>query len=179
MKGMVFTEFLEMVENIWSQEMVDRLIERAGVTGAYTSVGTYPHGEMLALVDALAEASGTPAPDLVRAYGKHLFGRFAQAYPRFFKDVTDSIQFLAGIEDVIHAEVRKLYPDAELPSFEVEQRTDGLVMTYISVHPFADLAQGLIEGCVHHFGDRARVAREAPIEGSGAQARFFVTRISP
>ncbi len=176
MKGLVFTEFLEMVESAWSLDMVDTLIERAGVSGAYTAVGTYPHAELLALVGALAAETGTPGADLVRAFGMHLFGRFTQAYPRFFQGHTDSLDFLAGIEEVIHAEVRKLYPDAELPSFEVERDRNSLVLTYYSSHPFADLAWGLIEGCLRHFGDTAQVARETPPPGSGAQARFVVTR---
>lgn len=178
MKGMIFTEFMEMVESAWSLDMVDKLIERAGVGGAYTAVGTYPHHEMLALVEALALETGTPAPELVRAFGNHLFGRFALAYPRFFRGVGNSLDFLSGIENIIHAEVRRLYPDANLPSFELERIPDGLVMTYYSSHPFADLAQGLIEGCARHFGEGIRVDREAPREGSGAQARFIVKRLN-
>ncbi len=179
MKGMVFTVFLEMVENTWSMDMGDALIERAGVVGAYTAVGTYPHGEMQALVHALAEKTGTPVPDLARAFGKHLFGHFTRAYPRFFRGVTGSLEFLAGIEDIIHADVRKLYPDASLPTFDIKRDPDRLVLTYFSDHPFADLAHGLIEGCVDHFDDQAQVAREEPLPGSGAQARFIVTRMKP
>jgi hypothetical protein len=179
MKGIVFTEFLEMVENTWSMDMVDALIERAGVVGAYTAVGTYPHGEMRALIHALAEETGTPVSDLVRTFGKHLFVHFTQAYPRFFRGVTGSLEFLAGIEDIIHAEVRKLYPDASLPTFDIKRDPDRLVMTYFSNHPFADLAHGLIEGCADHFGDQAQVVREEPLPGSGALARFIVTRKKP
>ena len=178
MKGMVFTEFMEMVEGTWSLDMVDRIIADSNVAsgGAYTAVGTYPHEEMLALVSALSRATGTPVADLVRAYGKHLFGRFALAYPRFFRGMPGCFEFLSGIEDVIHAEVRKLYPDAELPTFIVERGEDSLRLTYISAHPFADLAQGLIEGCVAHFGEAIEVRREAVGGIPGAQAGFILTR---
>jgi Haem-NO-binding len=52
MKGVVFTEFIEMVEDRFSPEMADRIIERAKLPsgGAYTTVGTYDHGEMIQLV---------------------------------------------------------------------------------------------------------------------------------
>ncbi len=178
MKGMVFTEFMEMVEATWSLDMVDAIIARSQVEsgGAYTSVGTYPHQEIIALVDALSAETQTPAADLVRIYGKHLFGRFALAYPRFFDGITDSFQFLGGIENVIHAEVRKLYPDAELPTFEVEAAPGRLTLTYFSDHPFADLAQGLIEGCIQHFGESVSVQREAAPDLPGAQACFVLTR---
>lgn len=178
MKGMVFTEFMDMVESTWSLDMVDSIIERSGVAsgGAYTAVGTYPHEEIVALINALAQETATPAADLVRTFGKHLFGRFALAYPRFFQGVTNSFAFLSGIEHVIHAEVRKLYPDAELPTFEVEQGENQLALTYFSEHPFADLAHGLIEGCIAHFGEHIEVHREAISGLAGAQARFVLSK---
>lgn len=178
MKGMVFTELLEMVENTWSLDMVDAIIARSRVPsgGAYTAVGTYPHQEIVALVAALSQETGMPVADLVRAFGKHLFGRFVVAYPRFFEGMEGSFEFLSGIEDVIHAEVRKLYPDAELPTFEVEAGHQSLTLTYFSEHPFADLAQGLIEGCVAHFGENVQVTRLPAPDLPGAQARFVLVK---
>lgn len=174
MKGIVFTEFMDMVESNWSLDMVDRIIARSGVPsgGAYTAVGTYSHEEMVALVGALSGETGMATPALIKSFGKHLFGRFATLYPRFFQGVDGSFPFLSGIEDIIHAEVRKLYPDAELPTFEVEHSPGRLVLTYISDHPFADLAHGLIEGCISHFGENIEITRENLPGISGAQARF-------
>lgn len=180
MKGLIFTEFMEMVETTWSLDRVDILIARSQVAsgGAYTSVGTYPHAEFTALLAALSEESRTPVPDLLRTFGQHLFGRFFQIYPRFFLGMDSSFQFLADIEKVIHTDVRKLYPDAELPTFEVEQGADSLILTYFSEHPLADLAQGLIEGCVAHFGEAVELRREAAADLPGAQARFILTKMT-
>ena len=160
---------------------MDAIIGRSQVAsgGAYTSVGTYPHEEIIALVTALSQETGIPGPDLVRTFGKYLFGRFALAYPRFFQGVDNSFLFLSGIEDVIHADVRKLYPDAELPTFEVNMTPDSLTLTYFSEHPFVDLAQGLIEGCVAYFGEAIDIRREHLSNLPGAQARFILTSRPP
>jgi hypothetical protein len=178
MKGLIFTEFLEMVETVWSLDMVDQIIARSQVAsaGVYTSVGNYPHQEMVALVVALSEDTQTPVEQLIRTFGRHLFGRFAALYPRFFNGISDSFQFLGGIEDIIHAEVRKLYPEADLPTFIVETAPGRLTLTYFSEHPFADLAHGLIEGCLTHFDDKADLQREPAPRVPGAQARFVLTR---
>jgi len=178
MKGMIFTEFLDMVEATWSLDMVDNIIARSNVPsgGAYTAIGTYPHEEIVALVVALSQETLLPVPDLVRTFGKHMFGRFLSMYPRFFTHISDSFEFLSGIESVIHAEVRKLYPDAELPSFEVERAPDTLILTYISAHPFADLAEGLIHGCITHFGENIEVQREAAQAPNDGQTRFTLTK---
>ncbi|MFP8779192.1 heme NO-binding domain-containing protein [Hydrogenophaga sp. RWCD_12] len=179
MKGVVFTEFLEMVEGRFSADMVDDIIDDAQLPhgGVYTSVGTYPHSEIVAMVVALSQRSGVAVPDLVRTFGQHLFGRFVQAYPSFFTGVTDAFQFLSGIEDIIHAEVLKLYPDAELPRFIVEhQDARTLVLLYQSPRHFEDLAEGLMHGCVAHFGEVIRIEREASTTAGATGQRFTLTR---
>ena len=180
MKGIVFTELLDMVEDRFSADMVDDIIDDANVPsgGAYTAVGTYAHEEMVALVVALSKRSGIAVQDLVKAFGEHLFGVFVRGYPSFFEGVTDSFDFLAGIEDIIHSEVRKLYPDAELPRFDIERRNGGkeLVLIYDSRRHFEDLAEGLINGCVAHFGDHISLQREGLGEGDARKERFILTR---
>jgi len=182
MKGVVFTEFLEMVEAAFSADLVDDLLASTELAsgGSYTAVGSYDHGEMIALVVRLSELSGLPVPDLVRRFGQHLFGRFHLLYPGFFTGVADAMDFLARIEDVIHVEVRKLYPDAELPRFEIE-RPDPLsmTMTYRSCRPFGDLAEGLILGCIDHYGEPIAVSRSDFPAESGHHVRFRLQRHPP
>jgi hypothetical protein len=177
MKGMVFTEFLEMVEAKFSADMVDDIIEDSNLPngGAYTAVGTYDHGELVQMVVALSKRCGLPVPALVQVFGEHMFGRFHTLYPSFFSGVTSALDFLEGIESVIHTEVRKLYPDAQLPQFDCTRSSDGLKMVYSSPRHFGDLAEGLIKGAVAHFGDRLHVARNDQPDGSIV---FEMTRLA-
>jgi hypothetical protein len=174
MKGIVFTEFLEMVEDRFSPDMVDDIIDAAAPPngGAYTAVGTYDHSELVAMVVALSEKSGLPVPALVHAFGQHMFGRFLANFPGFFVGVTGAVQFLSGIEHIIHAEVLKLYPDAQLPRFECEPLPDGgLRMVYRSPRHFEDLAHGLIDGAVAHWGGGYSVSRLAVEQGTCFEVR--------
>ena len=162
MKGVVFTEFMELVESRMGLDMLDRIITEAQLPndGAYTSVGTYDHAELVRLVLALSAATGTPVPALIHLFGEHLFQRFSVAYPALFADASNSFDFLSRIDDVIHVEVRKLYPDAELPKLRCERiGADGLLMHYTSPRGFGDLAEGLIAGCIAHFGEAIDVTR--------------------
>ena len=74
MKGVVFTEFFDMVEESFSPELAERIIDMAALPneGAYTAVGTYDAGEMVRLVGALSQETGTPVPDLLFAFGRFL-----------------------------------------------------------------------------------------------------------
>jgi len=176
MKGMVFTEFLEMVEARWSADMADDLVEQTPLAsgGRYTAVGTYDHTELVAMVRALSERIGVPVPDLVRAFGEYLFGRFVVSHPSFFVGIDGALDFLERIEDVIHVEVLKLYPDASLPRFDVDRDADRLVLLYRSSRHFEDLAHGLILGCLAHYGQRAQVSRAPVVDAKGAAVRFEI-----
>ena len=179
MKGVVFTEFIEMVEEQFSAEIADRIIEEANLPsgGAYTTVGTYDHEEMVSLVEGLSQATDTPVPDLMRAFGQHLFGQFAGTLPHFFEGVETAFGFLQLIDGYIHVEVRKLYPDADLPKFDYETPEPGcLHMIYRSSRPFSDLAEGLILGCLRHFGETAELVKEEFSDGEGRAVRFILTR---
>lgn len=180
MKGIVFTELIEMVEADLGIEIADKMIRGAETSneGAYTAVGTYDHAELIRLVISLSEETGVPVSELVRSFGRYLFTRFHVLYPQFFTGSDSAIDFLPMVETYIHVEVRKLYPDAELPSFDCQSNDGVMRMTYSSKRPFADLAEGLILACVDHFKDNIEVSRVDLGEQDGTNACFVLTPIS-
>lgn len=178
MKGIVFTELIEMVEEDLGLEIADRMIAGANTEkdGAYTSVGTYDHAELIELVVSLSAATDVSVPDLVKAFGRHLFARFSESYPQFFQGMESAIAFLPMVENFIHVEVRKLYPDAELPKFDCELSDAGVLeMTYNSSRPFADLAEGMIRACIAHFEDSLDVVRTDLGDKDGTAACFTLS----
>lgn len=181
MKGVVFTEFLEMVEGRFSPELVEELIAGCVLAsgGAYTSIGTYDHRELVALVSELSRRTELPVPALVHAFGRHLLQRFTVQFPGFFKAAPDTFGFLARVEGYVHSEVRKLYPDAELPTFECRREgDDAMSMTYRSSRGFADLAHGLIEACAEHYGETIEVAEEELSGGRRTEVRFDLRKVA-
>ena len=185
MKGIVFTEYLEMVESAFGADVVDRLIDASAQPndGAYAATGTYDHTELVRMVVALSGLMRTPVPALVRAYGVHLFGRLAAGFPQFFKGSPTAFDFLAGVDGYVHVEVRKLYPDAELPRFECQPVSDHeLRMVYRSSRHFADLAEGLLQGCFDHYQEPVTIGRaDVPPDVAGKlgpAVAFTLTRLA-
>ena len=163
MKGIVFVELVRMAETVIGEDAVDDILDACELStgGAYSAVGNYPCSELITLVEAFSRHTGTPSADLQRLFGKWMHAQFVTNYPAFFTDKPDALAMLAAIEDEVHVEVRKLYPDAELPRFETERLgADGLRMTYRSPRPLSDFCHGLVEGCVDHFGRGADIERE-------------------
>ncbi len=179
MKGVVFVEFLEMVDETFSSETLERIIEEAELPneGAYTAVGTYDHRELERLVKALSGATQVPVPQLLRDFGQHLFPRLIGGYQDSVRDEATGLDFLLGIERRVHAEVRKLYPEAELPSIKCRMPDpQQLVMEYSSTRALADLAHGLLLGCIAYFGDAITLERRALDGEANTHALFVLTR---
>jgi hypothetical protein len=180
MKGVVFTEFLDYVGARFGDDMVDDMIEAANVPsgGAYTAVGTYNHAEMVALCEALATRTNSSMRDIVCDFGDRLSDTFARDFPDFYRRANNLFDFLSSIDDHIHVEVRKLYPDAELPHFVVERRTaTQLVFLYRSPRRMGHLSEGLIIGSARQYDVTVRVhSDELPVE-QGMSVRFTIDLI--
>lgn len=178
MRGIVFTELLDMVEDKFGYTMVDTVIENADLPsgGVYTSVGSYPFSEMISLLTELSRQTGLGTDQLQLIYGEHLFQVFAVNYPIFFEKRPDALSFIASIENKIHPEVHKLYPDAELPRFVIEHHdASRLVMIYHSERRMSKFAEGLIIGCLSYFKESAQVISEQLTE-NGSKVRFTIIR---
>ena len=104
MKGIIFTEFLEMVEQI-----IDASQLPSG--GSYTSLSTYDHNEILSLVTQLGSVSDANLGDLQLVFGEYLFSRFALLYGHFMDGVPNILDFIEKMEGYIHLEIQKLYPE--------------------------------------------------------------------
>jgi hypothetical protein len=62
------------------------------------------------------------------------------------------MDLIAGVENHIHIEVRKLYNDADLPTFRVVEKTEKkLTVIYKSSKGLTYLALGLIKETLNHF----------------------------
>ncbi|MER9951763.1 heme NO-binding domain-containing protein [Mesorhizobium sp. M0047] len=179
MKGMVFTELLGFVEQTYGADAVDDLIEASDLPsgGAYTAVGTYDHKEMQSLVTTLAAQSHTPPDELLGLFGQHLIGRFKASFPDFFKTAATLFDFLESIDRHIHVEVRKLYPDAELPEFRAERVGHGAMnLDYRSSRPFEALASGLILGAAQIYAETVRIERSSHENGGEKFVRFSIQK---
>lgn len=153
MKGIVFTVFGKMVEEKFGLKIWDQIIRETNPAsgGIYTASATYSDAEVFSLIGKLSEITQTPANDLVFSFGEYLFHQLAAKYPHFLKNLTFK-KFLMSIEHVIHVEVKKLYPDAGLPTFSYETPSDSeLVMIYRSPRKLCRLAEGLIQGASVHL----------------------------
>jgi len=178
MKGIVFTEFLEMVEQKFGLETVDKIIENSKLEskGIYTSIGTYDFGEMSSLISNLSVETDIDIPILIHAYGLYFFDALAKGYPGVFKYYKTAFCLLAGIEKHIHVHVRKLYPDAELPYFIIHEESENkLILEYQSERAMYQFALGLMERTLEHYNEFANIEKEI-LKKDGTKVLFTLTK---
>jgi hypothetical protein len=165
MKGIVFNLLEEVVTIHVGEAVWDRILEQAGADGAYTSLGNYPDEEFSNLIGALSADTGRAARETLKWFGHRSMPYLAERYPEFFTPHKSLRSFLLSLNDVIHAEVRKLYPGADVPVFGFELRqgaaaADELVIYYRSKRRLCPLAEGFITGAAEYFDERAAVDQE-------------------
>ena len=79
-------------------------------------------------------------------------GQLSHAYPDFFTPHRGTREFVLTLNDIIHPEVRKLYPGADVPEFDFDaSKPDRLVMGYVSKRKLCPLAEGLLLGAGEYY----------------------------
>lgn len=178
MKGIVFTEFIEMIEKEYGVVTAQKVIDQCDLKskGAYTSVGTYDHKEMFELIEKLSEIKGVKVPELLQSYGKYFFNVLEKGYPDFFIK-NDLFSFLNSIDGYIHPEVLKLYPEAELPSFQTTTfENNKMELIYKSSRKMVYFAIGLIYGSAQHYSENVKVDIVDVIQG-GKEVHLKIIRL--
>ena len=156
MKGIVFNLLEDVVSRQYGDETWTRLLDEAGDDGVYTSLGSYADDKVFALVGAAARALGQSEDHVLRWFGRQSMPLLAERYPMFFAGLSGTRPFLLTLNDIIHPEVRKLYPGAYVPVFDFDGSSpEMLAMGYRSERKLCALAHGFIEGAADHFHEEA------------------------
>ncbi|APY08081.1 hypothetical protein BWZ20_07110 [Winogradskyella sp. J14-2] len=178
MKGLIFTEFLELVEEKFGLAMVDKIITQSQLPsgGIYTSVGTYEFSEMLQLLTHLSKHTDISKDDLLLVYSEHLFKALVRSHPNLVEHYEDPMSLLASIESHIHVEVQKIYPDAQLPTFQLEDRTaNEMTLVYKSDKALYMLGMGLMQETFKLFKTPVEINFKK-LNKAGTEVRFFIKK---
>ncbi len=153
MKGVIFNLAEQVVTDAYGADTWDALLDDARLDGVFTTLGSYPDEQLVALVSAASARLGAPPTDVVRVIGEGALPILAERYPAFFAPHTSTRPFLLTLNDIIHPEVLKLYPGADVPEFGFQQQgEDVLLLEYRSRRQLCSLAEGFIAGAASHYG---------------------------
>lgn len=179
MKGIVFNLLEEVVTQHHGADVWDALLDAAGLEGSFTSLGNYPDEDLFKLVGAASAALKLPANDIVRWFGVQAMPLFVQKYPGLFSPHKSARSFILALNSIIHPEVKKLYPGADVPDFDFDTSSaEVLKMGYRSRRKLCAFAEGLAEGAARHFGESVQI-NHAQCMHRGAEACLLEMRFVP
>ena len=176
MKGIVFTGFLEMVEEKFGLEIVDYIINSSELKsdGSYTAVGTYDFFEMQQLIVHLSEVSKIPVNELIYTFGLYFFKTLTDHHSDIFKYYNSPIELVASIENHIHIQVKKIYPEAELPTFEIiHQEKNKLALIYKSERAMFMFAKALMEKTFEYYQENVEINFDL-LNEKGTEVKFLI-----
>jgi len=177
MKGIIFNLLEQAVCRTHGDDSWDDLLDAAHLRGAYTSVGSYPDEDLTKLVTAAVQSFQMPADEIVRWFGREALPLLAEKHPNFFAGHSSTRSFLMTLNDIIHPEVRKIYPGAMVPQFDYDTTSSQrvLVIGYRSTRLLCALAAGLIDGAAAHYGETVRVEQSQCTKREDPVCEFRIT----
>ncbi|USD66895.1 heme NO-binding domain-containing protein [Vibrio sp. SCSIO 43136] len=179
MKGIIFTEFLELVEDKFGLDITDQMLEMCQDQGIYTAVGSYDHIDLVKLIVALSKLTGISAEDLQQVYGRTVFNTLLESLPPHasLNRCETTFQFIQHVEHYIHVEVKKLYPDAQPPQFKfLSVNETEMLMDYTSARCLSHVCFGLIQGCADHYQQQVEIAM-TPQDQNGSHVQFKLSLV--
>jgi hypothetical protein len=176
MKGIIFNLFESIVVREHGEDTWDALLEAAGVEGAYTTLGSYPDDELMRLVRASPQPLGLADPAAVlRWFARRAIPVLAERYPAFFQPHTTR-DFILTLNEIIHPEVRKLYPGADVPVFDFDTTSaELLIMGYQSKRKLCALAHGFVEGAADYYGESVSFVHRSCMHAGDAKCVFEIS----
>lgn len=175
MKGVVFTFFEEFVIEKWGEDFFDEVLDACTLktTEPFVGPGTYPDEDLIEIVSRTVELADVPLPHALEAFGERLFGQLAGAFPKFVEAHRHPKPFLLSVHDIIHVEVRKLWPDAETPSFHyLDTHPNLLTIDYDSKRQLCRVMGGLLNGVAEHFSTPIAWQETQCTHNGDARCRF-------
>lgn len=179
MRGVVFTELIEFVEEALGFEIADKMIDQAKLDngGSFSQGGNYPFSDMQKLLGSLSAITGKQPNELLFIFGEHLFSILVKLYAKDIKEVGSALNFIDSVENYVHVEVKKLYPDADLPTFATQEKDENhLTLVYASEKRLEAFAHGLMSACGKYFEEPLEIEYKT-ISESPYQVEFLVKRI--
>ena len=163
MKGTIFVQLLRMIEEEHGLDTLDTVIERVdehlSTGGAYTSVGTYPHKELLDLIGSYASGlSAAQAEGLLDRFAGYIIREFSRLHPEFFAATETILDLMESVESHIHEAVLKLYLEANPPKISCHRLHDNAIkVSYESHRPLGEFALSLTREGAKLFPQQATI----------------------
>lgn len=178
MQGAIFTTFSEMVIEKMGMSLWNEILEKVNPSseGIYTNGMQYDDSEIMSYISELSKITQVDVTTLVRNFGEYLFTHLFNSCPVNISYINNLKDFLTCIDGVIHKEVKRVYPQAYLPTFDYSETAEGdLIMFYQSKRKLCHLSEGLILGAAKHFNQSISIDHPECMHDGAEKCKLLVS----
>jgi hypothetical protein len=162
MQGLLYSYLHDFVERQFGEPVWERARYRAGIPErSFVPTRAYPDHYLTDLVTALQTELGERAPtreQLLFDFGGHVGRSFERDFDFYFRRFVSAHDMIAGIEPIIHSELRRHDPFSRPPTLHTRPAPGGaLWLVYDSSRRLCDMLRGLAIQVGAAFGERVTI----------------------
>jgi hypothetical protein len=154
MKGIIFNITEKFIIDKFGEEKFDEIMGACilETSAPFVGPGTYPDSDLMQIIIKASERLNIEPFELVKQLGQYSFFKLAERFPDYVTPYSHPKDFLKTVDGMIHVEVKKLYTDTQLPTFDYsEPSANELIITYYSKRKLYAFMEGLINGVAEYF----------------------------
>ena len=175
MKGVVFNLLEELVRKEFGASEWHQVREEADVDASFDSLTTYPDAVLRKLIAAVGKRAQKTPGEALQWFGRYSMPLLASRYAPLFNSQSSTRSFILTLNDIIHPEVLRLYPGADVPVFDFDTSVpDALTVGYQSPRKLCLLTHGFIEGAADHYGETVDVEQSTCMHRGDAKCTFQI-----
>ena len=169
MRGIIFRTYLSFVKKNFGYEVLDEILLKDDYPnkGGFSSAGNYKTKYLNSLVENTTYLYDNSKNKVLEAFGRYAYGYLLDRFKQTYKTqntplhATNPYDFLEKLNLIHFDELKKLYPDAKFPKFDIRRVSDEhIIIEYSSYRNLPYLVNGLIKGCLDYFDSNSMVSME-------------------
>ena len=159
MHGIIFNELRKFVNASVGDKGWETLLASANLEGSvYLASRSYPDEQVTALVGAASSITGTPAIELLEAFGQFIAPDLLAMFRSLIRSEWRTLDVLEKTEETIHKVVRIQYADAAPPYLRATRTApDTVTILYNSPRRLCAVAKGIARGVAAHYRETIRL----------------------
>lgn len=179
MHGLILTELKRFADTQFGKAAWLSLVRDAGLgQRLYVSSGTYPDGEVWALVDVVARRTASDVQTVLEQFGEFIVPTLMTDYKPYIRPEWKTLEMIEHTEANIHRAVRVHDPAAAPPQLKVRRvSAHEIVLIYESQRKMCGVAKGIIRGVAAHYGEQVEINELTCMLKGKPSCSIAITRI--
>ena len=166
MRGIIFQAFSDFIENTFDYETLDSLYMDSSYPnkGGFSVAGSYEPAYLVSMAEYCVGFFDNSLEKVYYSFGKfafpYLINKYKKNYDGMYTPIvaSNAFSFLRSLNILHHDELKKIYPDAKFPKFDIDVVSNKhLIIDYSSPLDLPYLVHGLIDGCLETYRCDAKV----------------------